>query len=57
MLSKEEIEAYNWLCALEIHSEYEATNKEICLSMLDNYKFNDYIKRKESEEAWKIKKK
>ena len=34
-VSKEELEAYNWLCALEIHSEAEAIDKEMCLCMLD----------------------
>ena len=47
-VSEEEIEAYNWLCSLEIHSEAEAIDKEICLIMLDEYKFKDYFKRKET---------
>lgn len=55
MLSKEEIDAYNWLCALNVNSEAEAINKEILLNMLDEYKFNDYFFRKETEEVWKIK--
>lgn len=53
-VSKEELEAYNWLCALEIHSEAEAIDKEMCLCMLDEYKFKEYFQRKKSEEAWKI---
>ena len=48
-VSKEELEAYNWLCALEIHSEAEAIDKEMCLCMLDEYKFKDYFQRKETE--------
>lgn len=55
-VSKEELEAYNWLCALEVHSEAEAIDKEMCLIMLDEYKFKEYFRRKKSEEAWKIQK-
>lgn len=53
-VSQEELEAYNWLCALEIHSEAEAIDKEMCLCMLDEYKFKDYFQRKETEKKWKI---
>lgn len=52
-----ELDAYNWLCSLEINSEAEATCKELILCMLDEYKFNDYFKRERSKEAWKIEKK
>ncbi len=54
MLSEEEIEAYDWLCALEVNSEAEATNKEICLDLLNKYKFDEYFRRKKEAEAWKI---
>ena len=53
-MSEEEVEAYNWLCSLEVESEAEAVNKEIVLNMLDKYKFNDYFRRKETVEKWKI---
>lgn len=53
-MSEEEIEAYNWLCSLEVEDEAEAVNKIIVLNMLDKYKFNDYFRRKEMAEKWKI---
>lgn len=55
-VDKEELDAYNWFCALDIHSEYEAINKEIILCMLDDYKFKDYFSREETKKAWKMKK-
>ena len=35
MLSEEEIEAIDWLSALDIKSEYEATNKELILNLVE----------------------
>ena len=53
-MSEEELEAYNWLCSLEVESEAEAVNKEILLTMLDDFKFSDYFRRKDTIEKWKI---
>lgn len=45
MINKEEMYAIGWLSALNIKSEYEATNKEILLNYID--KLADRIKELE----------
>lgn len=47
MINKEEIDVIGWLSALEVNSEYEASNKEILLSYID--KTADIIKELEKE--------
>ena len=54
-INKDILEAYYWLCSLEVDSEAEAVNKEIILSMLDDYKFNEYFKNQKTLESWGIK--